>query len=85
MKLKVVEVIDDLFDEVVVVVGDTRTGNAETFHSEAYDELSDEDRTAFNDWLPEQELEGTTDMRQLFFDALNTFMTNKHAKEEENA
>lgn len=96
MKLKIVDIIanQDLittdggpldygpWEEVKVVVGNIRTGQAVTVSNMEYgawytplEAWRATDWVKFDEWLPDQELEGSDDMGRLFIQAIDTFNT----------
>ena len=104
MKLKIVDIItnQDLvtmdggpldygpWEEVKVVVGNVRTGQAVTVSNTEYEAWyapvevwHAPDWLKFAEWLEDQELEGDTDMGRLFIQAIETFNTLQN-KEKDN-
>jgi hypothetical protein len=94
MKLKIVDIITNLglvttdggpldygpWEEVKVVVGNARTGQAVTVSNTEYEAWHTPleawratDWVKFDKWLPDQELEGSTDMGRLFIQAIEKF------------
>lgn len=94
MKLKIVDIIANLdlvttdggpldygpWEEVKVVVGNARTGQAVTISNTEYEAWyapveawQVPDWAKFTKWLPDQELEGSADMGRLFIQAIETF------------
>lgn len=104
MRLKIVDIItnpdlvrmdeDPLdygpWEEVKVVVGNVRTGQAVTISNAEYEAWYTPleawratDWVKFDEWLPDQELEGSTDMGRLFIQAIEAFNTLQN-KEKDN-
>ena len=76
--------------EVKVVVGNVRTGQAVTVSNTEYEAWyapvevwQAPDWLKFNEWLPDQELEGSEDMGRLFIQAIEAFNTLQN-KEKDN-
>ena len=103
MKLKIIDIIANLdlvttdggpldygpWEEVKVVVGNVRTGQAVTVSNTEYEAWYTPleawrapDWLKFNEWLPDQELEGSDDMGALFIQAIEKF--NELNKEKDN-
>lgn len=68
------------WEEVKVVVGNALTGQAVTVSNTEYEawyapveSWRAPDLAKFTEWLPDQELEGSTDMGRLFIQAIETF------------
>lgn len=103
MKLKIVDILTNQnsietdegplgygpWEEVKVVVGNVRTGQAVTISNTEYEawyepveawQVPDWDR--FTEWLEDQELEGSDDMGRLFIQAIEKF--NELNKEKNN-
>lgn len=96
MKLKIVDILtnpnlvhmdeDPLdygpWEEVKVVVGNVRTGQAVTISNTEYKAWYEPveawqvpDWAKFTEWFEDQELEGSDDMGRLFIQAIDTFNT----------
>lgn len=103
MKLKIVDIIANQdsvitdggpldygpWEEVKVVVGNIRTGQAVTVSNTEYEAWYEPvevwqapDWAKFTEWLEGQELEGSEDMARLFIQAIEKF--NGLNKEEDN-
>lgn len=105
MKLKIVDILTNPnsietdegqlgygpWEEVKVVVGNVRTGQAVTVSNTEYEAWyapvevwQAPDWLKFTEWLEDQELEGSADMGHLFIQAIETFNTLQN-KEKDNA
>ena len=78
------------WEEVKVVVGNANTGKAVTVSNMEYgswyaplEAWRATDWVKFDEWLPDQELEGSDDMGRLFIQAIETFNTLQN-KEKDN-
>lgn len=77
------------WEEVKVVVGNANTGKAVTVSNMEYGSWYEPleawratDLVEFDEWLPDQELEGSNDMGALFIQAIEKF--NELNKEKDN-